>query len=197
VLVEHLCIAPYAPFASLRDVPPRSSSCAPLRSPPKGASRAVRTRYRSPMPAPKCLLIHQSEFQKPDQTLCHFEKWRKTGQRGGRGMGAAHRSPTQPPEGRSAARGGEDRGEGCTRSLQAGKAPRSSQTGVWKAKIPPAPPPALLEPESVSLTARPSSPFERAPAFALSPGKTGESGAPQARILSSRSLLSFPFPTRL
>ncbi len=136
-------------------------------------------------------------FQKTDQTLCHFETWRKTGQRGDWGMGAAHCSPTQPPEGREADRGGEDRGEGCTRSLQAGKAPRSPQAGVRTAQIPPAPPPALLEPESVSLTARPSSPFERAPAFALSPGKTGESGAPQARILSSRSLLSFPFPTRL
>ena len=145
---DQLVTAPYAPSAPLRDAPPRSSSSASLRLLRRGGSRAVRARYRSPMPAPKCLKSSQSGFQKTDQMLCHFEKWRKTGQRGGRGMGEAHRSPSQPPEGRNAARGGEDRGGGGFRSLEAGNDPRSPQTGSRKAQISPPPPPVLPEPES-------------------------------------------------
>lgn len=145
MLDGHLCIAPFAPLRFAPGTPPLLG---PLRFPPKGGSRAVRARYRSPMPAPKCIKTDQSGFQKTTQTLCHFEKRRKTRQRRGRGMGAAHRSPSQPPEGRNAARGGEDRGGGCTRSLEAGKGPGSPRTGSRKAQIPPTPPPVLLEPES-------------------------------------------------
>jgi hypothetical protein len=138
-------IAPYAPLRYAPGTPPLLGS---LRSPPKGGSRAVRARYRSPMPAQNDSNSVKSDFQKTDQTLCHFEKWLKTGQRWGWGMGAAHRSPTQPPEGRVAARGGEDRGGGGSRSLEAGNGPRSPRTGGQKAQIPPTPPPVLLEPES-------------------------------------------------
>lgn len=136
------------PSLRFGDAPPRSSSSATLRLLRRGARERSGLATAPPCPHQNALNQVNPGLKKTDQTLCHFEKRRKTRQRRGRGMGAAHRSPSQPPEGRNAARGGEDRGGGCTRSLEAGKGPGSPRTGSRKAQIPPTPPPVLLEPES-------------------------------------------------
>lgn len=145
MLDAHLCIAPFAPLRFASGTPPLLG---PLRFPPKGGSRAVRARYRSPMPAPKCLKSNQSGFKKPFRRYATSKSGEKQGKEGV-GVWAqpivARRSPrraaTRPEEARIGA-------EAVPGPWRPEKGLEALERGPGRPRYPPTPPPALLEPES-------------------------------------------------
>lgn len=78
-----------APSLRSGDGPPRSSLFASLRAPPKGASRAVRVRYRSPVTAHDALRAGKIRILNPFRRYATSEKWLKPAKTGGGCLGAA------------------------------------------------------------------------------------------------------------
>jgi hypothetical protein len=167
------------PFASLRGRPP---SLVALRPPPKGASRAVRARSRSPVTALNAQRAGNTSLQKIDQTLCHFQKVAKTRQKAVSGVWAqpilARRSPAGPRSGPRS----EDRGGEVPAPERPQRGPGSLDRGQGRPQIPLSSPPALLKPHFDSRTVKHSSANKRGAKPLKYNALVRESGAPKARF---------------
>jgi hypothetical protein len=134
---------------------------------------------------------------KPEPVRYHHFYEENPAKSGVGGMGAAHLSPSQPPEVRFADRGGEDRGGEVPAPWRPQKGPGSPRTGGRKAQIPESSLPALLKPESVF---QPSTHFGRANAGTHLHKRESKPANLERRrrdFLMGRSLLTFSCFTRL